>query len=251
VDLLLAGAVATTTPQATARGDEGVSYEMLQDLLRSERRSNRPTPLAPRFWTDARAFIDGITQEFRAAQAKDPFDLSLMRLIDRVKNARATAEGLWTVRERKLAQGALARDGKRPEGLTPEEVEVWNGLRKALDEGRMAILQQAGVPAAAFAPLAPVPLAQPEPAAASPALRARAPPPAAAEPAPTPVAVPADTAAAAHAGLVTIRALGDIPPFVGPDMQTYLLKEGDLASVPPSIAKLLEKRKKAAIVAEK
>jgi hypothetical protein len=48
--------------------------------------------------------------------------------------------------------------------------------------------------------------------------------------------------------MVTIRALGDIPPFVGPDMQTYLLKAGDLATVPPSIANLLVRRNKAAIV---
>jgi hypothetical protein len=48
--------------------------------------------------------------------------------------------------------------------------------------------------------------------------------------------------------MATIRALGDIPAFVGPDMQTYLLKAGDIASVPQSIAKLLERRKKAAIL---
>ena len=48
--------------------------------------------------------------------------------------------------------------------------------------------------------------------------------------------------------MVTIRALGDIPAFVGPDMQTYLLKAGDVASVPQSIANLLARRKKAALI---
>jgi len=52
-----------------------------------------------------------------------------------------------------------------------------------------------------------------------------------------------DTQAGASIELVTIRALGDIPPFVGPDMQTYLLKSGDVATVPPSIAHLLVRRK--------
>ncbi|HET6398881.1 MAG TPA: hypothetical protein VFH47_04945, partial [Candidatus Thermoplasmatota archaeon] len=93
-------------------------------------------------------------------------------------------------------------------------------------------------PAASPAPpsLEPVPAAAPA---------APAPPPPAAPP-PAPVVVPSDTQGAPE--LVTIRALADIPPFVGPDMQTYLLKAGDIASVPPSIAQLLERRKKAQLV---
>ncbi len=68
--------------------------------------------------------------------------------------------------------------------------------------------------------------------------------PAAGEPA-VPTTVPADTPAQE---MVTIRALGDIPPFVGPDMQTYLLREGDFAMVPPAIATLLERRGKAEVM---
>jgi hypothetical protein len=64
---------------------------------------------------------------------------------------------------------------------------------------------------------------------------------------PQTVTVPADTANAVPE-TVTIRALGDIPPFVGPDMQTYLLKSGDIATVPPSIANLLVRRNKAAVI---
>lgn len=62
-----------------------------------------------------------------------------------------------------------------------------------------------------------------------------------------PVTVPSDTP---HTDAVTIRAKGDIPPFVGPDMQTYLLKDGDIATVPKSIADLLVRRQKAAVVEE-
>ena len=67
-----------------------------------------------------------------------------------------------------------------------------------------------------------------------------------APPAATPAAVvPPDTP---DADSVTIRALGKIPTFVGPDMQTYDLDEGDLATVPAGIADLLTRRGKAAIV---
>ncbi len=39
-----------------------VSYEMLQDLLRAERRSNKLMPVAARFWPDVRQFLDTVTQ---------------------------------------------------------------------------------------------------------------------------------------------------------------------------------------------
>src|SRR5947207_418028 len=61
-------------------------------------------------------------------------------------------------------------------------------------------------------------------------------------------AVPSDAKAHEGAGIVTIRALADLPPFVGPDMQTYMLKQGDVATVPPSIAQLLVRRNKASII---
>lgn len=64
-------------------------------------------------------------------------------------------------------------------------------------------------------------------------------------PAKEPVTVPSDTPAP---DAVTIRAKGDIPPFVGPDMETYLLKEGDIATVPQTIADLLVRRDKATVV---
>jgi hypothetical protein len=62
-----------------------------------------------------------------------------------------------------------------------------------------------------------------------------------------PVNVPHDTRSAPPE-MTTIRALSDLPPFVGPDMQTYTLKAGDIATVPPSIANLLVRRNKAAVV---
>ncbi|HLF17177.1 MAG TPA: hypothetical protein VI796_07090, partial [Candidatus Thermoplasmatota archaeon] len=87
------------------------------------------------------------------------------------------------------------------------------------------------------------------PAAMGPAAVHAAPAaPVAPAPAAAPPRVPSDVAGGAD--LVTIRALGDIPPFVGPDMQTYLLKAGDVATVPKSIANLLVKRAKAAMVQE-
>lgn len=52
-------------------------------------------------------------------------------------------------------------------------------------------------------------------------------------------------------GQLTIRALADIPPFVEPDnLATVRLKAGDVATVPTSIARLLERRQKAVVVEE-
>jgi DNA replication initiation complex subunit (GINS family) len=236
-----------------------VSYEMLQDLLRSERRSNKLMSLEARFWLETRDFLTRITEAFRLEQAKDPFGRRVMLLTDEVKNARHAAESLWALRERKLAMLALAatRERKRPEGITPEESDLYGRMLETLESSRKLILD--GLSAASLAPgpltlpglaaVAPtptpippsvqMPIAEPP---KSPILAVPAAPPAAVQ------VVPSDTAGGATLEMVTIRALGDIPPFVGPDMQTYLLKSGDIATVPPSIAQLLVRRNKAAVV---
>lgn len=240
--------------------DEAVSYEALQDLLRAERRSNKLMPLAPRFWTEVRGFLQAVTDAFRLEQAQDPFGRKVMRLTDEVKNARHAAEAVWALRERKLAMLALAatRERKPPEGITPEESELYRRMLEGLNAGRSRVFDGLLPSAQALpapGPASPPPATAPEPAPAvqmpiTPAPAAAAPPPPRPAPAPSPAApavVPPDTKGPAPE-MVTIRALGDIPPFVGPDMQTYLLKAGDVATVPPSIANLLVRRNKAAVV---
>lgn len=229
-----------------------VSYEMLQDLLRAERRSNKLMPVSARFWPEVRAFLDTVTQAFRIEQAKDPFSRQVMRLSDEVKNAKHAAESLWALRERKLAMLALAatKDRKMPEGITPDEGALYHDFLAVLEETRNRIFE-----GTISAPnLAPPPLQVPSTAAAAPAspgvqmpIHERAVEAAPVAAAPQTVTVPADTHGATS-DTVTIRALGDIPPFVGPDMQTYLLKAGDIATVPPSIANLLVRRNKAAVI---
>ena len=230
-----------------------VSYEMLQDLLRAERRSNKLMPVTARFWPEVRTFLDTVTQAFRVEQAKDPFSRQVMRLSDEVKNAKHAAESLWALRERKLAMLALAatKDRKMPDGVTPDEGALYHDFLGVLEETRNRIfdgtvsapsLQPPPLPvpsAAAIVPAVQMPI-QDRPAA----IAATAP---AAAATPQTVTVPSDTRGATD-DTVTIRALGDIPPFVGPDMQTYLLKAGDIATVPPTIANLLVRRNKAAVI---
>lgn len=229
---------------------EGVSYEMLQDLLRSERRSNRLMAVTTRFWPELRAFLEKVTQEFRVEQAKDPFSRKVMELTDEVKNAKQAAEALWALRERKLAMLALAsRDRKVPDGITPDEGHLFQRLLESLDEARGRVFEGT-VAAPGPVPVPPAPRRRHAPPVSLPPIGETI--PALQMPIAEPVAavvvnVPSDTR---RPGLemVTIRALGDIPPFVGPDMQTYLLKAGDVATVPPSIANLLVKRNKAAVI---
>lgn len=273
-------------------GEDGVSYETLQDLLRQERRSNKLIPVRNGFWSDLQDFLKDAEAEFRDEQAKDPWNRKAMMLSDRVKNARHAAETVWSLRERKLAMLALAHaaDGGHPDGLTKKELTLYEALLATLREGREEVFE--GTAAAPRKPRAQPAVPTPSPAAEAPPEPAPGPAhdeapeppetvptpgeaedderddeggdgpdddaapapddedeearPAEPEPEPAPpAAVPPDTP---DDGIVTIRALGDIPPFVGPDMDTYRLKEGDLASVPENIANLLVKRGKAAVV---
>lgn len=227
-----------------------VSYEMLQDLLRAERRSNKLMPVAARFWPDVRQFLDTVTQAFRIEQARDPFSRQVMRLSDEVKNAKHAAESLWALRERKLAMLALAatRERKMPEGVTPDEGALYHDFLALLEETRNRVFDGTVSAPSLQPPPLPVPSVAPAtaPAVQMPLQERPAPAAPVAVASPT-VTIPADTMGA-PADTVTIRALGDIPPFVGPDLQTYLLKAGDIATVPPSIANLLVRRNKAAVI---
>jgi DNA replication initiation complex subunit (GINS family) len=223
--------------------EEGVSYEALQELLRSERRSNRITPVPPGFWNQLQGFLRAVEDEFRDAQRDDPFSKKAIMLTDRIKNARHAAENVWALRERKLAMLALAhaKDGGQPDGLTTREANLYDKLLRSLQENRVEIFGATRLPPAKVKRAeissrnepgeAPEPAFVPEPE------------PEEEEFAPT---VPADKP---DEEMVTIRATSDIPPFVGPDMETYLLKQGDLATVPEGIANLLVRRQKASVVA--
>lgn len=232
--------------------DESISYEMLQDLLRAERRSNKLTPVKPRFWSRVRDFLVEVTTAFRTVQEEDPFSRKAMMLRDEVQHARQTSESLWALRERKMALYALAqvKDEKadRPAGLTRVEEELYDTILATLRAGRARVLDgNTSAVKAAPAPSAP---ATPAPAATpvtSDEVPVRAEPDAEPPAQPTaPAVVPPDRPSE---DMVTIRATADIPPFVGPDMQTYLLKEGDVAMVPPAIAQLLARRGKAEALA--
>ncbi len=239
--------------------DEHVSYEMLQDMLRSERRSNKLTPVQARFWHDVRAFLEEVMAMFREEQQKDPFSRRVMMVTDEVKHARNAAESIWALRERKMSLYALAQvretSPQRPDGLTAEEQRIYDHILAALQAGRKSIIEGAKMPEPGKAPkpiegppepqigqavkTAP-PAPEPEPAPLPRETGLPEP-----EPEPEPTVVPADTP---DVPLITIKALSDIPAFVGPDMQTYLLKQGDVATVPEPIAKLLERRKKATVL---
>ncbi len=235
--------------------DEPVTYELLQDILRAERRSNRLAGLPPRFWSKTRELLTELEAAFRNEQEQDPFSRRAIHLTDEVKNARAAAEGIWALRERKLALHALA-DDRHPDGAARTETKLFDALRKAFVEARVQVLPDAPG-------RSPPPVGKPEageqapppggePAATPPLDESATAPPVASAQAPgttsqsaPPVTVPPDTP---NADMVTIRALADLPPFVGPDMATYRLQEGDVAVVPDAIADLLVRRGKAAAI---
>lgn len=219
-----------------------------------------------RFWRDVRAFLEEVMARFREEQEKDPFSRRVMLLTDEVKHARQAVESLWALRERKMALFALSQvkegGNKRPEHLTPREQRVYDDVLETLRTGRAAVLEGHALPepVGAGRPEAPEVPAETARAEAQAVGEEPAAPPAeeapaaqaqdtegAPRPAPTraPASVPPDTP---DDDMLTIRATSDIPAFVGPDMQTYLLKEGDVATVPKAIAGLLERRKKASVI---
>ena len=152
--------------------EKGISYEMLADLLRAERRSNKLSAVQPRFWSTVRDFLATVTATFRAEQEKDPFSRKAMMLRDEAQHASQAAQGLWALRERKMALYALAQakegGAKKPEGITRVEEEVYDALMQALRQGRQTILDMQPSPTP---PPSATPRAVAKPAGATPAGR--------------------------------------------------------------------------------
>lgn len=221
--------------------DEPFSFESLSKQEAMERKQPRLTKLEPDFWEHLRRYLAALENGLRTEQARSPTSKKIALLQDELRNATRKSESLWEAREKKITLQAMknsrAEIAAPPENsIKSEQVlydELLRAFRQHVPEVVRALKQPEGLrtapapPAAASAPVAapePAPPAPTNPAAASPAQPK-----------------PADEA-------VTVRALVDVPPFVGLDGRTYRLKKGDVLTLPRRMVDVLAKRGQVAVM---
>jgi DNA replication initiation complex subunit (GINS family) len=199
--------------------DDGFSFETLSKQEVAERKSPRLLPLDARFWDQLWTYLDQLETAYMKAHAQNPAARKTILLSDELRNGVRKAEGLWEARERKITLHAMKAGRQeaetRPENLTAEEAPFFDNLLALFRGQQRRVLRPREVKAE------PAPAPSPaKPAASAP--------------------VPAAPAAKAD-DIATVRALVDIPPFVGLDAKTYKLKKGEVATIPRKMADILKK----------
>jgi DNA replication factor GINS len=228
--------------------DEPFSFESLSKQEALERKQPRLTKLEPDFWEHLRRYLGTLETGLRNEQARSPTSKKISLLQDELRNATRKAESLWEAREKKITLQALKSSradlAPPPENsIKTEQVlyeELLRAFRQHVPEVVRALKTNEGMrPTIAALPSTPgpSPTAAPTPAPA-PVAPAASP----SAPASSPAAVkPADEP-------VTVRALVDVPPFVGLDGKTYRLKKGDVLSLPRRMVDVLSKRGQVAVM---
>lgn len=231
---------------------ESFSFESLSKQEAEERKSPRLTKIGGEFWSELFAYLDRLETEYLKAHADDPAARRTILLSDEFRNAMRKAEALWEARQRKITFHAMktARQEKpgQPDNITKAERPFHEELLEVFRKYRREVFEPRGRgPAPTKAP-ATKPPAAPE----APANTEAKPAPATKTEAKTDSGkAEASVTKKPEAGddaIATVRALVDIPPFVGLDSKTYKLKKGEVATIPRKMAEILRKNGKVAPV---
>lgn len=215
------------------------TFETLSKAEALERKQPRLAPFDPTFWDRCQTYLQTLESSVRREQERNPSSRKIALLQDELRNANRKVESVWEARERKLTLQALKNSrfegAPAPENSTKAEQGLHQELMQAFRKNVPRLVQSLEKPSDVV------------PRAAPAAAPAPAPAPTVAMPAPSP-SVPATTPKSS-AELITVRALMDVPPFMGLDGKTYRLKKGDVLTLPRRMVELLAKNGQVAIVA--
>ncbi|MBW3581923.1 MAG: hypothetical protein KY455_02385 [Euryarchaeota archaeon] len=129
-------------------GEEGFTYASLRRLERTENTSPRLTKLEGRFWERLGDHLGRLRSAFQDQQEEDPTSRRTVVLADELRNTLRLAESIWSLREKKVVQAALAAARKSegpphpPEHTLPEERSLYEEVLAVLKERRGDVLLQ-------------------------------------------------------------------------------------------------------------
>lgn len=215
------------------------TFETLSKAEALERKQPRLAPFDPTFWDRCHAYLQTLESSVRREQERNPSSRKIALLQDELRNANRKVESVWEARERKLTLQALKNSrfegAPAPENSTKAEQVLYLELAQAFRKHVPRLIQGLEKPSDVVARPPQHPWVPPAPS------------PAAVTSAPSPSVPPTGTKSSSE--LVTVRALMDVPPFMGLDGKTYKLKKGDVLTLPRPMVELLAKKGHVAVVA--
>lgn len=213
------------------------TFDTLSAQESQEKKSRSLTKIEPSFFRYVANYLEQVEDDYRKEQSKNPSSRKVQFLGDELRNATNKAEELWKSREKKIvyhAQVAARKDPlpPPPENLTRDEAAFYRAMVELLRQQWLRFLpQRAGGSDEAAA------RHKPETQSAR------------VQPAPEPKAPATDASGTGpDSDDWTIRALVDIPPFVGYGGKTYHIRKGEVLTLPRKLASVLKDRKQVSIV---
>lgn len=227
--------------------DGPFTFETLSSQESLEKKSRTLTKVESSFFRYVANYLDQLETAYRKEHAANASSKKAAFLIDELRNAQNKAEELWKAREKKVVQFALVNARKDPmppppENLTREESDLYHQLVNMFRAQWQRLLpQRSAALGPVVAPASRNPAATPVAAAPVAAMAVQ-------QTAQMATNAATTTATVSNQEVQTIRALVDIPPFVGFDGKTYRIKKGEVLSLPKKFAAILKDRNQAALV---
>ena len=198
--------------------DNELSYKILRHIQQSEQQSPTLTRIQHDFYIQLQTYL----QELKDIVTNEQDPKKQVLYEDEQKNTAKIGQYIFELREKKIVQAALSKvRGAQPDLnnlLYPEKI-LYDALVELIRSQRTQIQQT------------PQPSQKTEP-----------------QPEQPPQEPTDETPQTTTNTNPIIRITDTMPGFVGTNMQTYHLRKNDVLSIPPDMAKILQKRKVATLV---
>jgi len=124
--------------------DDDIGYEDIKGKLDTQRRSNKPVHLPPRFYEDAQDYLEALRREYEEAHERDPASKEVRILFDELFRGREALNDLFDTRAKRILQHALAKaDAIEERDLTEDERELFKQVREQVEHVRNRVLERA------------------------------------------------------------------------------------------------------------
>ena len=237
-----------------------MNFESITQIYREEKRKKGLEPLPLNFFEMLRDYIRELQRSCDEEDRRAPHSPKSIMLRDELKKALKKRDEIWGIRTRKLVTLASSKHvgaSVDTKPFTKVELRIFETIVRTLESGTQEVYGIAPCPPDIVEEARP----SEEPRVVAPISKAAEPSPGSKGPEPSISTIPKTRESAQKqrepAGAVqakesvpkcedevVVQILEDLPPVAGKDMN-YLLKKGDVVSLPPDVAGVLCKSKKA------
>ena len=124
--------------------EDGIGYEEIKGKLATQRGAQRPVHLGASFYKEAQDYLESLREEYERAHTQDPSSKEVRILFDELFQGREALNDLFDLRAKRILTHALSKSETLEEkDLTPEERELFHGVREHVEATRNRVLERA------------------------------------------------------------------------------------------------------------